>query len=338
MAKKVFKKGMIALIVIGCIVGSLFFVALGMGLYAHRIDDKTAPEGFLSEWMDCIEDDTLLKQVAIPGSHDAGTTGMFYMSETQSRSILDQLQCGSRYIDLRVGIKKDVLTIYHGPIYGMTLDEALSDLKTFLLAHPTETIIVDLQHFKDGAKKGAMELTERYLGDSFLRSDEGKTEEEFINSLTIGQARGKVIVYVGEDETDRYSDRDCYYKRNNDDGTVGNATLQSFYVASYNKSSAKKYQTEYIQTYLERYKAVNTGFFVLQGQLTDGFMLLGPKFRESQNIDGMNAYVQSLATSADLSYINIVLRDFVTPAKNKLTISLNVAKGNVKEDRIALFE
>lgn len=329
MAAKKLKKGVVALIVVACIVVSIGIVALGLGLYAARADEPTQPADVLSYWMDYVEDATLLKKVAIPGSHDSGTTGMLYVSETQGRSIIDQLRCGVRYLDIRVALKKGDYIVYHGPIYGMSYETVLKDVKAFLTAHPTETIILDLQHFKDGAQPGAIALTEQYLGSFYLKNETELTDLEYIDALTVGQARGKVLVVVGEDDG-TYSSQNCYFLRNNDDGTVQNAVLKSDYNEKYNKGSAKQYVEEYVGAYLDAFKSFDKGLFVLQCQLTDGLMFLGPKFRESQNLDGMNAYVKSLATSPDLSYINIVLRDYVNPAKTAPIVLLNAAKNNLK--------
>ena len=52
----------------------------------------------------------------------------------------------------------------------------------------------------------------------------------------------------------------------------------------------------------------------------------------------MNEYLDGLKESDYLQYVNIVIRDFVTPSKNCRTLQLNLNKGTVKEDGIAAFE
>ncbi|MBR1748006.1 MAG: hypothetical protein IJ735_07365 [Clostridia bacterium] len=336
MQKRRLKRGAIALIVIAAVIFLIGCVILGTSLYAIRYDDDSMPEAALSEWMGYIEDGTLLRKVALPGSHDSGTAGAFYMAKTQDRTISQQLACGTRYFDIRVGKKSGEYRLFHGPIFGENYETVLKNLVAFLTAHPTEVVVWDMQHFGDGVQAEAMALTDRYLMPFYIKNESNTADIAIIDALTVGKARGKVVVFVGEDDG-TYAAEDRFFLRNNDAGTTPDSCLHSYYDGAKNKSSAKKYVQEYVGSYLERYKAVDSGLFVLQGQLTDGLLVFGPKFRESQNKEGMDAYVKSLADSPDLSYVNIVMRDFVTPNKNKLTLTLNLKKGVVRADSLAAF-
>ena len=80
------------------------------------------------------------------------------------------------------------------------------------------------------------------------------------------------------------------------------------------------------------------GLFVLQGQLTDGALVYGPRYREACHEKNMNAYIYNLADSDDVQYINIIIRDFISPSKNSYTLRLNLAKGIVKDDCIEAYE
>ena len=44
-----------------------------------------------------IKDETLVNEIVMPGSHDAGSYGMVWLGETQQFSIDEQLQMGVRY-------------------------------------------------------------------------------------------------------------------------------------------------------------------------------------------------------------------------------------------------
>jgi len=46
----------------------------------------------------------------------------------------------------------------------------------------------------------------------------------------------------------------------------------------------------------------------------------------------MNDCVAAFAHSENLQYINVVMRDYVSPRKNAVTLALNVSKGLVKEE------
>ena len=94
---------------------------------------------------------------------------------------------------------------------------------------------------------------------------------------------------------------------------------------------------ETLPKYIEAYKTNPRGLFVLQCQLTDGMLFLGPKFRESQVEKEMNQYVDSLKDSKDLIYINVIMRDYLSPSKCTSIIVLNQAKGTVRAEKVTDF-
>lgn len=311
-----------------------FAVCEGIGT---RINDKTQPIIELSTWQSQIRDDVLLKQVATPGAHDAGTKGMAWFSETQDRDIAGLLACGTRYLDFRIKVKNGEARMYHGPAVSLYLKDMLRDVRDFLIANPSEAVILDFQKFaKDNAKTAALELIDEYLSDKIIVNDTEKSDIEFVDDLTLGEARGKCIVFWGVIDGTSLSDK--FFLRNNDNGNRYEgcmASLQSYYKMSWNwYYSSKDYIKKALPAYINMYNELNNGqgLFVLQGQLTDGALVFGPRYREGCHEKNMNAYVYSLAQSESLQYINIIIRDFISPSKNAYTLRLNLAKGVVKDD------
>ncbi|ALC38882.1 CG10747 [Drosophila busckii] len=111
--------------------------------------------------------------LAIPGSHNSMTYGINSSSElapdaesaikrwyrffpcfvrrwskNQSCTILDQLQMGVRYFDLRIAQKDGKFYYCHG-LFAMEVFEPLLELRQFLDTHPQELVVLDLQHFYD---------------------------------------------------------------------------------------------------------------------------------------------------------------------------------------------
>ncbi len=306
-------------------------------IIAHSQDDNTQPTELLSNWMSFIEDETLLKTVAIPGAHDAGTVGISYLAETQDKDTATLLACGTRYFDLRVSKQGDQLKIYHGPFVGVKLDDVLKACKQFLTTRTSEMLILDFQHFENDAEESTLEMLCKVFDNDNLivRNNTNEGDEKFVDTLTLGQCRGKALVVWGRD-TSKF-DNDFVFQRNNDEGTRENSVLHSYYYTELNKKSSKTYIETALPTYIDLYKQQGNGLFVLQGQLTDGLFVFGPRFREALHNKNMNTYVQNLNNSADLEIINIVMRDFVSAAKNCLTIQLNQAKGNVKTGEESAF-
>ncbi|MCH5159708.1 MAG: phosphatidylinositol-specific phospholipase C domain-containing protein [Clostridiales bacterium] len=313
----------VALVLILCAVGIL-------ALVANSQNDKTQPREELSRWMGMIKDETLLKSVVIPGAHDAGTMGLSYLAETQDRDTADMLECGIRYLDLRVSKDKDGdLKIYHGPFKGVMLASVVLQIKEFLKNNPSEALILDFQHFDGDAEHDTQIMVRANLPVVKAAGD----FVEFVDNLTLGDARGKCLVLWGADS----ADGEIFLRRNNDEGTLENTALQSYYEGSRNKKRSSVYIKDSLPYYIERYKQNGKGLFVLQGQLTDGLFVFGPHFREATHNKNMNAYVNDLYDSADLSLINIIMRDYVSPYKNCLALQLNVPKDNVKTEYLDEF-
>lgn len=319
-------------IAIGCaIILVILLTALIMSTYANSNPDNAKPVDALADWMSMINSNTKIKNIAIPGSHDAGSYDMAWFAETQSKTIEDQLLCGTRYFDLRVQKTKDDLVIYHGISKGVSLDEVIKSFKDFLTAHKTETLLLDFQHFKgEGAQEAMLELIEEELSGSYVvkNSSSSTSDKDYISNLTLHAARGKCVIFWGSDSSDAL-DKQYIFKRNDDLGDRTNSSLHSFYISKLNKKSSANYIANALPTYIDMYNEKGYGLFVLQGQLTDGLYFRGPKFRERTHNDNMNKYLVSLIGSEDLDSINIVMRDFVGCTKNAYCLQLNIAKGNL---------
>lgn len=334
--KKISRRSKVTLIIVACILGAFIVVNLGFLTYANARNDYSKPSADLSVWMSYIKDDALVKDIVIPGSHDSATDDMVYLARTQMRSVKDQLLCGARYLDLRVGYKNGVLKVFHGPVYGGKYEPVLKQVKEYISAHPTELIIFDLQHFDNDAKADAIALTVSYLSDYFVTNDTELSDVAFIDSLRLSACRGKILFLLGEDKGESESNN-YIFKRNNDDGNIEDAVIRSDYVADWNGASSTDYVDKYLPVFMDNYKANPVGLFVLQGQLSDFMYVRGLKFREATHAKRMDDYTRALATSPDLKYVNIILRDFVGPKKNALILSLNINKGVVASAHAETF-
>ncbi|EDV99073.1 PI-PLC X domain-containing protein 2 [Drosophila grimshawi] len=131
--------------------------------------------------------DLSIVNLAIPGSHNSMTYGIdsnsrlapdadsairrwhrFFpcfvrrWSRNQSASILDQLQLGVRYFDLRIAQNEGKFYYCHG-LFAMEVFEPLHELRHFLDTHPEEVVILDLQHFYDMNIKQHQQLQKQLL-------------------------------------------------------------------------------------------------------------------------------------------------------------------------------
>lgn len=335
-------KRKIAITVLVVIIAAIVATVVSCIFIANSKNDDSKPTAELADWMSMIDDDALLKKIAIPGAHDAGTKGMPYFAETQDRGIADLLNCGTRYLDLRVSHANGKLLIYHGPSKGVALTSVLDDVKQFLTDHPTETLLLDFQHFEEEnheAQDAVLQLLRDTLwNDGLLLPSQGSLQNEnseFMNKVTLKEVRGKAIPFWGTE--DGY-----FFMRTDDEGFRDYSSLHSFYYGALHKKDSKTFIKTALPQYLEKWRTEdwqsNEGLFVLQGQLTDGLYVFGPRFREATHTKNMDAFVEKLSSTNYLDIVNIVMRDFVTPHKNCVTLKLNVDKQLVKADMRATYD
>ncbi|WP_445497756.1 hypothetical protein [Photorhabdus sp. SF281] len=128
--------------------------------------------------------DTQLSQIAMLGSHDAGTydysrkrngtasslgSALPFAFKTQNRSLKEQAEVGARYFDIRVAQNKNgSFSFFHGP--SIAAGDAIGDVKK-LLGHAAEDInnfyLIKFVFKGEGKKKGTASGTP--ASDVFLK-------------------------------------------------------------------------------------------------------------------------------------------------------------------------
>ena len=155
-----------------------------------------------TDWMETVPDETKLSNMSIPGTHDSCTqyVDMRYIFQCQDASVATQLIYGYRYLDMRLVLEQkhdqQTLVLKHNiarcktsnsPFAGtLTLDDVLRDVYAFLVAHPTETIILCMkaENSKDDVADVQSALYERIDTDP----DRWYLKNEI---PTLGEVRGK---------------------------------------------------------------------------------------------------------------------------------------------------
>lgn len=107
-------------------------------------------------WMATVPDQTSIGALSIPGTHDTlaihgGLAPWAYEAQEDhgdSAATLDaQLDAGIRAIDIRVRVVNNgtAFAIHHTDVYqNANFDDVLTHARSFLAAHPTETILLNL--------------------------------------------------------------------------------------------------------------------------------------------------------------------------------------------------
>ena len=176
----------------------------GAGLAAEpsgKWYDQTA------DWMSYLRDDAQVWELTMPGSHDAGMSdtaidGPWYMEPVPSAyfaaqygPLIDQLNAGVRYFDLRPRLVDGVMKAWHGQgisnAYGETFSDMFDNAHAFLMDHPREIVFYHIGHWNSDADRFTVlnMLTNSYSDILF------KTNENLVlNHVPLGVLRGKLVV------------------------------------------------------------------------------------------------------------------------------------------------
>lgn len=176
----------------------------------------------MEKWMGRVPDETPLLELTLPGSHNSATyltkNFLFKVKDfvaCQDRSILEQLKCGVRCLDLRVSLflnKQHVWELWCGHTFmTVPLSQVVADVRAFLTDYPSEVVLVDVkpdyspvnaewcglanisEHQKRRVKKPSRLVLEGIFGTLFGDS----TYQEHVHRDTeLSRVRGKVIGYV----------------------------------------------------------------------------------------------------------------------------------------------
>ena len=285
--------------------------------------------------MDSVADETRIRDIVIPGSHDGASVGMSPLALTQNSSVRTQLAYGVRYFDLRVQKKGGELVIFHGPVSGQPFQKVLASVKTFLDASPSETVILDFQHFKGEAQADTLAAINAIVNPQLyaVKAPAGSDPVAFTDTLKMKECRGKYILFWGRQyETGDVKNKDFVFFRNNDEGSLKNCAMESYYNGTLHRKSSEQFIAEALPDYYNRFEKKNKGLFVLQCQLTGQTILTTPFSREEEHDRNITAYIDGIAEdSRRLSLTNIVMRDFLTDdiRKIKSILRLNNVKKSV---------
>jgi len=154
------------------------------------------------DWMSCIRDDVRMVDLVIPGSHDSATYSMRGFAgpfaRTQDCDLRGQLECGIRYLDLRVTWSRGRPVIVHNFITGLATDGLLHEqVAPFVRDHPSEVVILDFQELRPRCWRAVIEQLRAHL-DADRRA---LPRARFSPALTLGDVRGgghRMLVIFGE--------------------------------------------------------------------------------------------------------------------------------------------
>ena len=167
-----------------------FLVAGGAGFLGFGKLNTVVDESRI-EWMKGVSDDTAIRSLAIPGTHDsAALYGIGDLSgQCQTIGIAEQLKLGVRFFDIRLQNRKGDLAAVHGIVdQKQRFVDIISTIDGFLAKHPSEFLIVSIKEESEstGGSVSFQEALERDL-TVFWRKETTLPEK-------VGDVRGKAVL------------------------------------------------------------------------------------------------------------------------------------------------
>ena len=159
------------------------------------------PQG--KNWMSFIGDQRPLQFISIPGTHDSGALHnlsikdiftnkdiVLTYAQTQNKTIVEQLEMGVRYLDIRCRFNNGKFEIYHGSVsQKQSFDDVIKACQKFLKENPSETIIMNIK--EENSKTTNNTFSQRFVQYYYSYPN----LFEIGNHIPkLGEVRGKIVV------------------------------------------------------------------------------------------------------------------------------------------------
>ena len=169
------------------------FVVLASSVvgFSGVLKQKTSVD--YSNWMNSVNDLTLIKNMNIPGTHDTMATRSIgdLAGKCQSLTLDEQLKIGVRFLDIRLQLVNNDLKAVHGIVdQKVKFSSIVNTVDSFLTNHPSEFIIMSIKEDEDPSKS-------TITFDEAINKYKKANWENPITDLsltTLGAMRGKVLV------------------------------------------------------------------------------------------------------------------------------------------------
>ena len=267
--------------------------------------NQKANSSSYTNWMKDLDDNTSLRDVNMPGSHD--TMALYSIGDLagqcQSLSLEDQLNVGVRFLDIRLKLDHNELKAVHGIVDEKSNFKQITEVvESFLNKNKSEFIIMSV---KEEAKASSSSIGFEDALKEYVNKDMYLKDTTLPNK--VGDVRGKVVLLsryanptIGINAFDGWLDSQSFTLPNND-----------IYVQdTFKITSAEQKQDEIISCFNESGHALKINF--LSAYRTNGFP---PSYAPSAAKD-INPWInQEIGKYDDRG---IVLYDFVTSENMKV--------------------
>ena len=286
-------------------VGLAIFAMTSSVLGFSGVLKQTTKSVAFCNWMKSLDDNTSLRDVNMPGSHD--TMALYSIGDLagqcQSLSLNDQLNVGVRFLDIRLKLDHNQLKAVHGIVDEKASFKQIDEIvESFLAKNNSEFIIMSV---KEEAKASNSSISFEDALKEYVNKDIYLKERTLPSK--VGDVRGKILLLsryanstIGLDAFAGWQESTSFVLPNND-----------IYVQdTFKINSAEQKQNEIISCFNESGHALKINF--LSAYRTDGFP---PSYAPSAAKD-INLWINKEISKYDDR--GIVLYDFVTSENMKV--------------------
>ena len=150
-------------------------------------------------WMSVIDDKTNLADISMPGTHDSAATYVAFgiKARCQDKTIPEQLNCGARFLDIRLCEEKGKLKLVHNFITcrkgsgfmapALYFDEVVGYCLDFLGKNPKESIVLFIKEDYGESENFDSALAKQIEKNADKWYTENRTPD-------LGEVRGKLVL------------------------------------------------------------------------------------------------------------------------------------------------
>jgi 1-phosphatidylinositol phosphodiesterase len=267
--------------------------------------------------MALIPDEVAMTALSIAGTHDSGALNEPFsgVAKCQDLPILDQLEAGVRFLDIRCRHDQDAFSIYHGSVdEAQSFAAVMETLRRFLAEHPTEAMLVSV---KEEGSAGVNTRTFAETLRSYIDEDPGVW---FASSgvPTLAAARGKlVLVRRFESEVAMGVDASAW-----PDDTTFEIPGSMMYVQDHYKVADNDSKWGEVLDTIEKANAARDGVLTLN--FTSGYQLQYEILPDITAVsDDINGRIDQLLRTSLLGGSEVLVMDFVTRERAAAVVAAN---------------
>ena len=170
---------------------SVIIVSLIMSIFAFLPINKSYK---VDPWMSKVSDNTKIKDLSIPGTHDSGAMHSLFdvAGKCQDVSIIKQLDMGVRFFDIRLQLVDNELNVVHSFVdQELKFEWVLNYYKNFLKDYNSEFIIMSIK--EDAESKDSSKSFKDVLVSLLAKYNDYICYDNKLPE-TVKEARGKVYI------------------------------------------------------------------------------------------------------------------------------------------------